>query len=303
MDAGLLRGTAMTWPGHSLKSQWERFWFAEVSPHIYAVLRIALGLVGTLVLVRLADPTFWDATSGLMPDATFGTFKALLRARGMGPLVGWGLYGFCLASFVAMTVGLNSALTVPLALVAQLLQQAWNPLPLSGAHSALQSMLFCLMWADTGSVWSFDAWLARRRGAVGASRLTSIAPLRLLRFQIALIYFSTGLWKLSDPAWRDGSAVHYALSSNIFHRFPQQLPPSFDWLTVSATYLTLGWELGFAFLLLWRPTRILAIALGIAMHLGMLAALEIGPFHFVMMTSYLAFLDPGLVAKRQNFHS
>ena len=140
----------------------------------------------------------------------------------------------CLASFVAMAVGFASGTAVALALAASLVQLSWNYLPLSGAHHAFQAVLFCLVWADCGAVWSVDAWLARRRdGHVGTVRPPRypIAPLRLIRVQVALIYLSSGLWKLFNPQWRDGSAVHYVLSNNVYHRFPWGVPQWMEGLT------------------------------------------------------------------------
>ena len=120
-------------------------------------------------------------------------------------------------------------------------------------------------------------------------------PLRLFRFQVCVIYGFTGLWKLQDVHWRDGSALHYVLSNTRFRRFPIDLPPwSAELLTV-ATYVTLGWELLFPVMVLWPTTRRMALVLGVLMHVGMLVTMELGPFPFVMLGSYLAFLEPDTV--------
>ena len=104
--------------------------------------------------------------------------------------------------------------------------------------------------------------------------------------------FNSGISKLAYPVWRDGAAVHYAVNLNIFHRFPWPLPPSLDWATTIATYVTLVWEITFPVMMLSRVTRPFALLLGIALHAGMWSTLELGPFSFMMIASYLAFLDP-----------
>jgi hypothetical protein len=190
-----------------------------------------------------------------------------------------------------MTIGYKTALTVPLALVSHLVQLSWNFLPLSGAHQAMQGFLFCLMWADCGAVLSLDAWLTRRHCGVQPVPKVSIAPLRLLRYQLALIYFASAIWKLYDPLWRNGTAVYYVLNQNVFQRFPGSAPLP-DWLTAPATYGTLLFELGFAFLLVVPVLRRFALIGGVLLHVGMLALLEIGPFHLVMLAGYLSFLNP-----------
>ena len=118
-----------------------------------------------------------------------------------------------------------------------------------------------------------------RRSGVSASDSTyAIAPLRLFRFQIALIYLNAGLWKLLNPYWSDGSAVHYVLESNVYRRFPYELPVSFDALVPLLTYGTLFWELAFAPLVLFKRTRPVALAAGVPLHLGMLRRLRSGRF-------------------------
>jgi uncharacterized membrane protein YphA (DoxX/SURF4 family) len=116
--------------------------------------------------------------------------------------------------------------------------------------------------------------------------------LRLIRFQVALIYLNAGLWKIFNPLWREGAAVHYVVQNNVFRRLPQGMPLPFDHAISLLTYGTLAWELTFAFLLLFPPTRRVALVAGILIHLGMLSTIEVGPFHFMMLASYLAFLQP-----------
>ena len=278
---------------------WERFWFAEVPPDIYAVLRVlfgALGLIGLFGLLPVS--TFWTP-SGLVPLPDTG-FGALLYSLGLGSAAGWALYGALVVTFLCLTLGLMCRWAVPAAFVGCVLQFSWNRLPLSGVHDVLLSILFCLLWVDTGTTWSVDAWLARRRGESAttiASLGTSVWPLRLIRIQVALLYLSTGLWKLLGSAWRDGSALHYVLDKNTYQRLSFTLPASLDWLATVATYFTLTWEIGFAFLLLSRWGRRFAIGTGVLMHLGMFAAVEVGLFSWMMIASYVAFLEPSTVTR------
>jgi hypothetical protein len=115
-----------------------------------------------------------------------------------------------------------------------------------------------------------------------------------------LIYLNAGIWKIFNPYWRDGSAVHYVVQSNVYRRFPQGMPLAFDHVASFLTYGTLAWELTFPFLLLFARTRRIALIAGILIHLGMLLTIEVGPFHLIMLASYLAFLDPNVVAGLSN---
>lgn len=280
---------------------WQDLWFQPIPPHLYAVLRVAFGLCGTVILIGLSDfTTFWDLDGFVATDRGWRTLKGAALAAGLGDIAGRLLWAACLAVFACMTVGLWSRATVPLSFAAALGYHGWTGLPLSGADDALRGFLFCLIWTDCGEVWSVDAWRLRRRSPRAAARPPlhlAIAPLRLIRFQLALIYLSAGLWKLHSSLWRDGSAVHYVVHTNVYHRVQDALPPALDWMTTAATYATLFWEIAFALMLLWSPTRTLALVAGVLIHLGMWATIEVGPFHLVMLSSYLAFLDPFRVAR------
>jgi hypothetical protein len=277
-------------------SAWERFWFAEIPPHCYALLRILFGMLAVVSLLQVRELTlFWDV-DGLVPGMQDGMgVKASLFASGLGHVVGRGLFFAILASYGCMALGLWSTMSVAVSFLALSAQVYWNHLPLTGAHSVIQAIVLCLVFADCGAVWSLDSWLARRRGAndgVLGAVTYPIAPLRLIRVQIALIYLSSGLWKLFNEQWRDGSAVHYVLNNNVYQRFRLQVPPGLDWLTTLLTYGVLFWEISFGLMILYRPTRRIAIIVGVMMHLGMLTMIEIGPFGWVMLASYVSFLEP-----------
>jgi Vitamin K-dependent gamma-carboxylase len=281
-------------------SAWERYWFKPIPPHIYALLRIGFGVSGLAILVIRADLSLlWDLDQGLVPfHRGWVDLKTWLLVNDPTGLAGRVAFLSSSAIFLAMTLGLWTRVTVPLSFAAVMLQFGWNSLPMSGGDLVLRVFLFCLLWTDCGTVWSLDARRARRRQG-GASdsphEWPAIAPLRLIRFQLALIYLSAGLWKLGSDEWRDGSAVYYVLNSNLFQRFPGVLTADFAWITTGATYGTLFWELAFAPMVLFKPTRNLALILGVLIHVGMFLTMEVGAFHLVMLAAYPAFLDPNRV--------
>jgi hypothetical protein len=268
-------------------------------PYIYALLRILLGLVGCEFLFGLRDlEMFWEP-GGLVALADDG-WQQVVVSTGWGAVFGRSLYVINVLVAVLMTVGYRSGVMVPASVIAGLLHSAWNPLPLSGAFETRAALLFCLMWANCGEVWSIDAWRARGRRSAGAAvtdRPAAMWPLRLMRGQVAVIYVSTGLWKLGSTEWRYGTALHYVLSNNGFARFPVSLPPAAAELLATGTYLTLLWELSFPLLVAFRRTRALALAIGVALHLGMWLTIELGPFPWVMLASYVSYLEPATMTR------
>lgn len=281
----------------SIGERWDRFWFRPIPPHVFALLRILLGGIACLSLIGLLDlPLFWSCdglvANGESPACTY------LRSSHLGWLLGYSVLAVISLSFLAMTVGWKSRAAVVAAFVSVFLMGKWNTLPFSSAHQVLRCMLFGLMWADSGTVWSVDAWLAKRRtGASQPVEDVPVWPLQLMRIQVAAIYLITGLWKLNNATWRDGSALHYVYESPQFRRFSTLALPWFDSWTTVATYATLAWELAFAFLVMHPRTRRWALWFGVLAHLGMWATLELGPFSWVMLASYAAFLEPDRVRR------
>jgi hypothetical protein len=272
-----------------------RAWLAiEIPPHSYALLRIVLGVVGLASVLGLTPVGLYWPLDGLAPLPGDGIgIRSWLAQHGLGTAAGTALFAWLLGAFTAMTLGLRSDLAVFLCFAGLVVQAHWNTLPLSSAHQVMTVLVFCLLWAETGSVWSLDArW---RRVAPRASQ--PAWPLWLMRCQIAIVYLSSGLHKLGSPAWRDGTAVHWALNLNAFHRFPWPLPPQLAPFEVLLTWGTLLFELAFWLLILFRRTRPFALAAGVALHAGLFLALELGPFSLLMIASYACYLDPERTAR------
>jgi hypothetical protein len=241
---------------------------------------------------------YWPL-DGLTPDVTTSSTwpKQWLLQQGLGTAAGWALYLSLWAIFIAMTVGFFSELAVFGAFVGQITVAHWNTLPLSAAHQLETVLLFCLLWAPTGRVWSVDEWWRRKRALATPSGPVLVWPLMLMRCQVALIYFSSGLHKLAFSAWRDGSAVYWSLSLNDFHRIPWTIPPSAAPFLAMLAWGTLFFELLFPVLVFFKRTRTATLVAGIGLHVGLWATLELGPFSWVILASYISFLDPNRLSQ------
>jgi len=280
-------------------TEWLRSWWAEIPPHPYALLRIALGAGGLLALVGLTPFELYWPLDSLTPLVTpsSGWPKYWLVEHGLGTAAGWALYLSLWVVFVAMTIGVFSELAVLGAFVGQILHAHWNTTPLSAAHQLETVLVFCLLWAPTGRVWSVDQWWRKKTGAPAPSGLAPAWPMMLMRCQVALIYLSSGLHKLAFSAWRDGSAVYWSLALNDFHRIPWTIPPSAVPFLAILAWGTLFFELLFPVLVFFRRTRMATLVAGIGLHLGLWATLELGPFSWIMLASYIAFVDPERLSK------
>ena len=143
---------------------------------------------------------------------------------------------------------------------------------------------------------SIDAWIRARRGRPILPTVPATAH-RVIQLQTIIIYGMSGLDKLEGSTWRSGTAVYYAMSNLNFNRFPGLLDPLLAWrpmqfLMQIGTWVTLAWELLFPILVLFAPTRLIAILIGVGVHTGIGAFVMVGSFSLGIMWTYLAFLDP-----------
>jgi hypothetical protein len=288
-------------------SKWERFWFEEVPSEIFALVRIAVGAAG---LVSLAGSTpvemFWSP-DGIAPLPGGGLgLRSFILESGFSAVAAWGMFSVLFAALACVTVGLFTGPAVIASFLGTVLQARWNALPLTSGHGVLMAALFCMVWADCGARLSLDERCRRRVQSGTPEGLRTrpsggdeeprqpIWPLRLLQIQVATVYLSSGVFKLLGPMWRDGSAVYYTTGQNVFgrlfHVYP--FPAGFNWLLTLLTYGTVLWEISFPLLLLNRTSRKVALATGVAMHLGIWTMMEVGPFTFMMLATYVAFVDP-----------
>lgn len=201
---------------------------------------------------------------------------------------------FFWASVVVTTaalVGVWTRVSVVLAYVSMFLLQERGPFIVFGADLVMRCVGLWLLCLSSGRVWSVDAWLRGRRGKAVAREI-ELWPLRAIQVQVALVYLVTGLLKLRAPPWQDGSAVYYALQVGDVGVDPV-LPWIFEQRALMAAldYGTLVIELAIPFMFLYRPLRLWAVVLGVAMHAGIALLMSIRFFGAAMFMGYLAFAE------------
>jgi hypothetical protein len=192
-------------------------------------------------------------------------------------LVGWS------AAALGLLVGFYSRLCALAAWALSVSFSSLDPWVENAGDTVRGLCLLYLALSPCGAAWSLDA----RRRPTPRPALVHPWPLRLLFLQMALIYFCNGLHKVAGADWPMGRSVYLVMGDLTLTRWSAaqfRLP----WLlTRVLTWVVLAWELLFPLLVLWKPTRKGALWLGVAFHLGTLAALEIGFFPLYMLCLYL----------------
>ncbi|MDP3735463.1 MAG: HTTM domain-containing protein [bacterium] len=169
--------------------------------------------------------------------------------------------------------------------------QTRNPLILQGGDIFMRATLFFAMFLPWGARYSVDC--VRRSSSVSGERHASVWTAGFM-IQVAAVYVFAGLVKTSVEWTREGSAIYYALSIDQFTRPFGYFLLQFPDLLRLLTFATLLFEL-FGPLLLFAPVftrqlRFAAVAGFIAMHLGFMASMRLGPFPWIGIITMLALL-------------
>jgi hypothetical protein len=173
----------------------------------------------------------------------------------------------------------------------------------NGGDTIMRISLAFLIVADVSRHWSLDSWLRARgsrwsrplwRGAFADTVKSTAhnAAVILCAYQIMLVYVNSAIYKLAGVEWREGTAFYYSLVLDVFRPFPALSDLAWQWDVgvFVATFLSIWVQLLFPVLVLWRPTRILALVVILGMHLGIAIFLGLWPFSLAMIALDLLFV-------------
>ena len=257
-------------------------WITERERSTYgvAVTRIMIGfVVSSQLLLNWPDRSYTWGEGGRWNETVanvdgYPQFFGLVRA-----LDGWTwdvAYLLVVLSATAMMLGIFTRVTTVTTLI------LWTSLYIhyrfvgNGGDVVLRMVLLYLCFTDAGQKWSVDAWLRERRGyrtrflAPWASATLHNLAVVLMIHQIVMVYVGSALWKVQSPVWRDGTAVYGPLQTEAYSPWNDVLQPVYaNSLFISgATWTALVIQLFFPVLLLYRPTRMVALVIITGMHLG-----------------------------------
>jgi hypothetical protein len=282
-----------------------------------ALLRIGVACV---ILYSLLSIAAADLVRGLWIHRDFGGMHPHSQGNYLLSLLGgptpsaiWGLWAASLVAALAMLLGLGGRWTV------LLLQQCYVALftinsNAYGGYDLLHSNgLWLLFLSQCTTTLSLDCRIRNRSWR--SDDLVSAWPRYLFIFQLLLMYFWTGVQKHA-ATWTpmEGySALYYVFQDPNWLRWELgEIAATLYPLTQIATAITWHWEqLGPPAVLLYFyfshtrdrggrlrrwftrwDLRVPFVAIGITMHVNILMFMNVGPFSWISMVYYLAFLSP-----------
>ena len=263
-----------------LITAWEGFLFQAVPPYRIAAFRIALGLyLGVYWALHGPQVELYFSDLGVQAPYLFAI------AAPSAP-VAWFLYGATFVLIAMFTLGARARLVTPLLFVAYAYHY-FLAIAIKGStfERLLIVFLVVLCFADSAQVWSWDA-----RGRT-QPRPVLAWPQRLVMTQTLLLYFVAGLWKLANPAWRDGVLLHSTFqgvwATPLAFELVRAVPTLATWAYLSWAVIAL--ELLLAPLFFYERTRTVACVLGLLFHLANCVLLMVPEF-LLVPTTYVLFV-------------
>ncbi|GAA3876294.1 hypothetical protein GCM10022381_18660 [Leifsonia kafniensis] len=228
----------------------------------------------------------------------------LLGLAGLALLVGWH------ARIAAITV-----LFLMISLVST------NPVAADQTDNAFRILLLYFCLTDLSAHWSMDARRRARRVHRGIRRPRApgwrplISPVYsnvvhnlaivAVALQIFIIYGVAGLSKVPGSWWQDGTAVYYPLQLESLSPWPalSDLVVTNSLAVNIVTYVAVFIQIFFAFMLLQRWTRAIALIVIVGMHAGIGILMGIPLFSLSMMAADGIFVRDTTYAKIEHFVS
>lgn len=172
------------------------------------------------------------------------------------------------------------------------------PLAMYGLDQINTIAALYLAIGHSGAQLSLDAWRRKRQGFPPAADLLSVrsgVALRLIQVHLCFIYLWSGLGKLQGESWWSGEAVWLVAASLDYQSNDLTWIASLPWLYQILSVGTWVWEVFFA-VLIWRPgLRLVMLAGGVLMHLGIGMFMGMWTFGLAMIFLYAAFLPAALL--------
>ncbi len=298
-------------------SRWQR-WVALTSETeagtTLALFRIAVALV---MLATIASVVLSGAAEALWIDAAHGGMRTIREVYpplewlgGPQPRVVWPLTGVAIVACLAMALGVGGRAAVLAATVAYK-SLSFIGYQSGGYDSMISNACWLLFLGNASATLSFDCWRKHRRWQ--SDEPVSAWPRYLVIAQLVVIYTFTGLQK-SSASWTfaDGySALYWFLQDPCWVRFDMAWVAWVYPLSQLCTFVVWHFEVTAPILLLVyyfrrtrnRPGRLRAAfnrfdlrkpwaAIGIGMHLGIAALLDMGPFSWISLAYYVCLWRP-----------
>ncbi len=288
----------------SFLKHWNEFWFSKAEFLPVSIFRICFGFLLCVIFIAYLPnwERFYDA-NGIMSlnDKTIPQIHNPLSifcfTEGKVPVIFYWWLGF--VSAIAFAAGYKTRVFTIILYVLYTSMMNRNYFIVYGEDNVIRMLLFYSCFAPLNYRLSIDSYLNKKL----KSKVSEIWPIRLMQVNIVLIYLISTPYKLLyDPSWVNGEAIYWTVTSNNWSRFPY--PDLFykygGILTKLVTYGALLVEFSFPILVWFKKTKLMALVLISALHIGIgILIPNVTFFTFCMVCSFWVFVPE---SKRRLFH-
>ena len=134
---------------------------------------------------------------------------------------------------------------------------------INGMGSVFHIGLFYLMIMPSNRTFSLDAYFFKRVKSLEVKSFTR----KLLQFQLALLYLSTGLEKSVGGQWWNGEAIWRSLNMPIYRHFDMSWTCNYPTILTIVGISTLVMEIGYIIFVWIKKIRAVWLAIIMTMHL------------------------------------
>ncbi len=304
-----LRAGTVTWLASFAREWldgWNLFWFAPRAPETLALIRICCG-----AMIAYIHCVWISLLPSFMGRSAWINGETIRQLHSQDWAWSWLFYiespgwiflhlAVAVLASICMTVGLLTRVAVPLTWWMTLMVCHRMTGALFGLDQVVMMLSMYLMWSRCGSVWSVDAWLARRHNFLRPSpapcEANNIAT-RLIQLHLCVIYLFGGLSKMRGEMWWDGSAIWFSIVNYEYQSLDVTWLGNFPILIGLMTGATIFWETFYCCLIWPRLTRPLTLCMAFFVHGGICVALGMWTFGTMMIVANFVFLSPDRVRR------
>ena len=278
---------------------WEEFWFVPISTSGLAAFRILFGLLLIqYAWLLLPDIYVWLGKNGMVPSVVANTWQPHIRLNILNLFPNNDLWLntifvlFVISAF-SLTVGLMTRASVIVAFICLSSLHARNYLILNSGDVFMRMLCFWLIFSPAGKTLSIDSWL-RHSGEKRGEEPCESPPWaqRLMQINLSLLYAQAFTKKIIGVDWQNGTAVYFSSKMAEMHRFPLYYLFDHLWTCRLISWAVLGIEFSLCTLIWVKPFRYYVLALGIVMHLFIDWTMNIPQFEWIMIVTYILFIEP-----------
>lgn len=275
------------------RSRLRDFFYAQETPYSLALMRIAL----PIVMLSMIAPRWQFAreiysTDGATAPVAWGYGYYHLLPEFPGP-VAVALCTLLLAAMFTACIGWCTRMSLAICCVVYTYLSMIDAVSTMTKYSVIVThLLLMLALSECGSIWSVDAWLARRKTGDGTPPVAPVWPRRLIQLLIGFIYFGAAITKINTPEFLTGDQLNFWMLTHINFRHPLgEWMSMYPVLVRAACYVVVVWEMTFIFLV-WKPAwRPWVLAVGVMFHFMTVLTLGLMIFPMVCFTCYLAYVE------------